>query len=57
MFREKYQEKYPKVAERLTKDDDELLAFYDFPVEHRAHMAAMELMVLKMIKEGEKTWL
>jgi transposase-like protein len=83
VFREKYQAKYPKAAERLTRDEDELLAFYDFPAEHWVHirttnpiestfatvrhrtkrskgclsMATMELMVFKMIKEAEKTWL
>jgi putative transposase len=83
VFREKYQTKYPKAAERLTKDEDELLAFYDFPADHWVHiritnpiestfatvrhrtkrskgclsMATMELMVFKMIKEAEKTWL
>ena len=83
VFREKYQAKYPKAVERLTKDEDELLAFYDFPAEHWVHirttnpiestfatvrhrtkrskgclsMATMELMVFKMIKEAEKTWL
>ena len=83
VFREKYQAKYPKAVERLTKDEDELLAFYDFPAEHWGHiratnpiestfatvrhrtkrskgclsMATMELMVFKVIKEAEKTWL
>ena len=83
VFREKYQAKYPKALERLTKDEDELLAFYDFPAEHWVHirttnpiestfatvrhrtkrskgclsMATMELMVFKVIKEAEKTWL
>jgi putative transposase len=83
VFREKYQAKYPKAAERLTRDEDELLAFYDFPAEHWVHirttnpiestfatvrhrtkrskgclsMATTELMVFKMIKEAEKTWL
>jgi transposase-like protein len=33
-FLGKYQAKYPKAADRLTKDRDELLAFYDFPAEH-----------------------
>lgn len=83
VFREKYQAKYPKAAKRLTRDEDELLAFYNFPAEHWVHirttnpiestfatvrhrtkrskgclsMATMELMVFKMIKEAEKTWL
>ena len=83
VFLQKYRAKYPKAAERLTKDEDELLAFYDFPAEHWTHirttnpiestfatvrhrtkrskgclsMKTMELMVFKVIKEAEKTWL
>ena len=83
VFCEKYQAKYPKAAERLIKDQEELLAFYDFPAEHWIHirttnpiestfatvrhrtkrskgclsMKTMELMVFKVIKEAEKTWL
>ncbi|MFQ5677700.1 MAG: IS256 family transposase [bacterium] len=83
VFVQKYQAKYPKAAERLTKDEEELLAFYDFPAEHWTHirttnpiestfatvrhrtkrskgclsMKTMELMVFKVIKEAEKTWL
>lgn len=37
-FLETYQAKYPKAAECLTKDRDELLAFYDFPAEHWKHL-------------------
>jgi len=33
-----YQNQYPKAAACLEKDRDELLAFYDFPVEHWAHV-------------------
>ena len=83
LFLQKYQAKYPKAADRLTRDKDELLAFYDFPAEHWTHirttnpiestfatvrhrtkrskgclsMKTMELMVFKVIKEAEKTWL
>jgi len=83
VFIEKYQAKYPKAAERLIKDEDQLLAFYDFPGEHWTHirttnpiestfatvrhrtkrakgclsMKTAELMVFKVIKEAEKTWL
>ena len=32
------QAKYPKAVECLTKDKDELLAFYDFPAEHWQHL-------------------
>ncbi len=38
VFLEKYQAKYPKAAERLTKDKEQLLAFYDFPAEHWTHI-------------------
>ena len=33
-----YQAKYPKAAECLAKDREELLAFYDFPAEHWQHL-------------------
>ena len=33
-----YQAKYPKAVEKLTKDRDSLLAFYDFPAEHWQHL-------------------
>ena len=37
-FVQRYGAKYPKAAEKLTKDRDALLAFYDFPAEHGAHL-------------------
>jgi transposase-like protein len=37
-FLEKYQAKYAKACECLTKDRDVLLAFYDFPAEHWKHL-------------------
>ena len=37
-FREVYQAKWPRTAECLEKDRDELLAFYDFPAEHWQHL-------------------
>ena len=37
-FLEDYQAKYPKAAECLEKDRDQLLAFYEFPAEHWAHL-------------------
>ena len=33
-----YGQKYPKAAQCLAKDRDELLAFYDFPAEHWPHL-------------------
>lgn len=37
-FREEYAAKYPKAVDSLTRDQDELLAFYDFPAEHWKHL-------------------
>ena len=37
-FKEKYEAKYPKAWERLSKDRDVLIAFYDFPAEHWRHI-------------------
>lgn len=34
----RYQAKYPKAVEKLEKDRDNLLAFYDFPAEHWQHI-------------------
>jgi len=38
LFVASYQAKYPKAAECLLKDKEELLAFYDFPAEHWQHL-------------------
>jgi len=38
LFVETYEAKYPKAAACLSKDRDELLAFYDFPAEHWKHL-------------------
>lgn len=37
-FAATYQAKYPKAVECLVKDQEELLAFYDFPAEHWQHL-------------------
>ena len=37
-FLEKFEAKYPSACDCLTKDRDVLLTFYDFPVEHWAHL-------------------
>jgi len=37
-FKEKYEAKYPKAWQRLAKDREVLLAFYDFPAEHWRHI-------------------
>ena len=37
-FLEAYKAKYPKATECLSKDRNELLAFYDFPAEHWVHL-------------------
>ncbi|MEU2509676.1 IS256 family transposase [Streptomyces sp. NPDC007863] len=37
-FAKQYGAKYPKVVKRLTDDEEELLAFFDFPAEHWIHL-------------------
>lgn len=37
-FQKRYEAKYPKAAECLAKDKEEMLAFYDFPAEHWTHI-------------------
>ena len=37
-FIKTYEKKYPKATDCLAKDKEELLAFYDFPAEHWAHV-------------------
>src|SRR5690606_18699176 len=37
-FREEYGAKYPKAVETRTREQDELLTFYDFPAEHWVHI-------------------
>lgn len=38
VFTKLYQAKFPKVASKVTGDQDELLAFYDYPAEHWIHL-------------------
>lgn len=37
-FLELYQAKYPRACECLAKDREQLMAFYDFPAQHWAHL-------------------
>jgi len=37
-FINRYQAKYPRATEKLQKDRDALLAFFDFPAEHWVHL-------------------
>ena len=37
-FVNRYKAKYPQAVEKLSKDEDALLAFYDFPAEHWKHI-------------------
>jgi transposase-like protein len=38
LFSEEYGARYPKAAETLTRDQDQLLTFFDFPAEHWIHL-------------------
>ncbi|MET7716171.1 IS256 family transposase [Streptomyces sp. NPDC005407] len=37
-FERAYAAKYPKVVKRITDDEEDLLAFFDFPAEHWIHL-------------------
>ena len=37
-FSEEYGDRYPKAVDTLTKDQDQLLTFFDFPAEHWIHL-------------------
>ncbi|MFJ9483116.1 IS256 family transposase [Streptomyces mirabilis] len=37
-FAKQYGAKFPKVVKKIVDDEDELLAFYDFPAEHWIHL-------------------
>ena len=37
-FSEEYGARYPKAVETLTKDQDQLLTFFDFPAQHWIHL-------------------
>lgn len=37
-FREEYGAKYPKAVDTLSRDQDKLLTFFDFPAEHWVHV-------------------
>ena len=37
-FERQYGTKFPKAVEKITKDEDVPLAFYDFPAEHWIHL-------------------
>ena len=38
VFVEKYEPKFPKATDKLVRDRDALLAFYDFPAQHWSHL-------------------
>ncbi|MFH8739317.1 MULTISPECIES: IS256 family transposase [unclassified Streptomyces] len=38
VFARQYGAKFPKAVKKITDDEDELLAFYDFPAEHWVHL-------------------
>ena len=38
VFARQYGAKFPKAVKKITDDEDELLAFYDFPAEHWIHL-------------------
>ncbi|MBU2801775.1 IS256 family transposase, partial [Acidithiobacillus caldus] len=62
-----YQAKYPRAVEKLEKDRDVLLAFFDFPAEHWRHIRSSRTkncvsratflgLSFKLIQQAERHW-
>ena len=45
-FAAAYGAKFPKAAAKITEDEDELLAFYDYPAEHWVHLRTTNPIVI-----------
>lgn len=50
-FQKRYEAKYPKAAECLAKDKEEMLAFYDFPAEHWIHIRSSNPILITHITQ------
>ncbi len=51
-FKKAYEAKWPKAVEKVTKDTDALLAFFDFPAEHWVHLKTTNPIVIYRHLEG-----
>jgi len=64
VFVDKYEAKYPKAVDCLTKDRERLSTFFDFPAEHWDHLRTKaslshntaRLMVFRLVMSAAKTW-
>ena len=56
-FVEQYQARYPKAAESLLEDRQELLAFYDFPSAHWVSLRTTNPIESTFSTVGHRTWL
>jgi hypothetical protein len=48
-FAKLYGVKFPKAVKKITDDQDQLLAFYDFPAEHWIHLRTTDVIVTDVI--------
>ncbi len=48
-FAAAYGAKFPKAAAKITEDEDELLAFYDYPAEHWVHLRTTNPIVISSL--------
>ena len=44
-----YGAKFPKAAAKITDDEEELLAFYDYPAEHWVHLRTTNPIVISSL--------
>ena len=60
-FAAAYGAKFPKAAAKITDDQDELLAFYDYPAEHWVHLRTTNpiescLSTVQRVARNVKRW-
>ena len=51
-FAAAYGAKFPKAAAKIVDDEDELLAFYDYPAEHWIHLRTTNPIWVNRLREA-----
>lgn len=51
-FEAAYGAKFPKATAKITDDEEELLAFYDYPAEHWVHLRTTNPHLVALVRNG-----
>jgi transposase-like protein len=51
-WRKDYEAKWPKAVEKVVKDTDAMLAFFDFPAEHWVHLKTTNPIESTLVRAG-----